>query len=146
MESNPSGQFGCIDDPDPQYGFCSVWTRTQTQSDGPEPLLTLRLPARLFNAWVDSLNLPWILQSGGLHSRSQQPLHSSFVERMSEHRLACFHLPFICGILIGFGAGNDLTALHEATCDIRGCPRWCICYHQCTVGIWWPSFCTVVIM
>jgi hypothetical protein len=41
MEPYPSGQFGFIDDPDRQFGNGSVWTRTQTRSDGPEPLLTL---------------------------------------------------------------------------------------------------------
>ena len=41
MEPYPSGQFGFIDDPDCQFGNDSVWTQTQTRSDGPEPLLTL---------------------------------------------------------------------------------------------------------
>jgi hypothetical protein len=41
MEPYPSGQFGFIDDPDRQFGNGSVWTRTRTRSDGPEPLLTL---------------------------------------------------------------------------------------------------------
>jgi len=41
MELYPSGQFGFIDDPDRQFGNGSVWTRTRTWSDGPEPLLTL---------------------------------------------------------------------------------------------------------
>jgi len=41
MEPYPSGQFGLIDDPDRQFGNGSVWTRTRTRSDGPEPLLTL---------------------------------------------------------------------------------------------------------
>ena len=41
MEPYPSRQFKFIDDPDRQFGNGSVWTRTRTQSDGPEPLLTL---------------------------------------------------------------------------------------------------------
>jgi len=41
MEPYPSGQFGFVDDPDRQFGNSSVWTRTRTRSDGPEPLLTL---------------------------------------------------------------------------------------------------------
>jgi hypothetical protein len=41
MEPYLSGQFGFIDDPDRQFGNGSVWTRTRTRSDGPEPLLTL---------------------------------------------------------------------------------------------------------
>jgi len=41
MEPYPSEQFGFIDDQDRQFGNGSVWTRTQTQSDGPEPFLTL---------------------------------------------------------------------------------------------------------
>jgi len=41
MEPYPSGQCGFIDDPDRQFGNGSVWTRTRTRSDGPEPLLTL---------------------------------------------------------------------------------------------------------
>jgi len=41
MEPYPSGQFGFIDDPERQFGNGSVWTRTRTRSDGPEPLLTL---------------------------------------------------------------------------------------------------------
>jgi hypothetical protein len=36
-----SGQFGSIDDPDPQFGNGLVWTQTQTRSDESEPLLTL---------------------------------------------------------------------------------------------------------
>ena len=43
MEPYPSGQFRFIDDPDRQFGNGSVWTRTRTRSDGPEPLLTLGL-------------------------------------------------------------------------------------------------------
>ena len=43
MEPYPSGQFRFIDDPDRQFGNGSVWTRTRTRSDGPEPLLTLVL-------------------------------------------------------------------------------------------------------
>jgi hypothetical protein len=42
MELYPSGQFGFIDDLDRQLGNGSVWTRTRTRSDGPEPFLTLR--------------------------------------------------------------------------------------------------------
>ena len=41
MELYPSGQFGFIDDLDCQLGNGSVWTRTWTRSDGPEPFLTL---------------------------------------------------------------------------------------------------------
>jgi len=41
MEPYPSRQLGFIDDPDRQFGNGSVWTWTRTQSDGPEPLLTL---------------------------------------------------------------------------------------------------------
>ena len=41
MEPYLSGQFGFIDEPDRQFGNGSVWTRTRTRSDGPEPLLTL---------------------------------------------------------------------------------------------------------
>jgi len=41
MELYLSGQFGFIDDPDRQFGNGSVLTRNRTQSDGPEPLLTL---------------------------------------------------------------------------------------------------------
>jgi hypothetical protein len=41
MELYPSGQFGFIDDSEGQFGNGSVWTRTQTRSDGPEPLQTL---------------------------------------------------------------------------------------------------------
>jgi len=41
MELYPSGQCGFIDDPDCRFGNGSVWTRTWTRSDAPEPLLTL---------------------------------------------------------------------------------------------------------
>jgi len=41
IEPYPSRQFGFIDDPDRQFGNGSVWTRTRTRSDSPEPLLTL---------------------------------------------------------------------------------------------------------
>ena len=52
MEPYPSGHFGVIDDPDRQLGNGSVWTRTRTRSDGPEPLLTLSLtiPALIYMA------------------------------------------------------------------------------------------------
>ena len=43
MEPYMSGQFVVIDDPDRHFGHSSVWTRTWTQCDGPEPLLTLQL-------------------------------------------------------------------------------------------------------
>jgi len=43
MEPYPSGQFEFIDDPDRQFGKGLVWTLTRTQSDGPEPSLTLLL-------------------------------------------------------------------------------------------------------
>jgi hypothetical protein len=43
-----SGQFGFIDHPDHQFGNGSVWTRTQTRSDDPEPFLTLVVS--LFNS------------------------------------------------------------------------------------------------
>jgi hypothetical protein len=41
MEPYPSGHFGFIDDQDHQFGNGSVWTRSRTRSNGPEPLLTL---------------------------------------------------------------------------------------------------------
>jgi hypothetical protein len=41
IEQFLSGQFGYIDDLDRHFGNCSVWTRTQTLTDCPEPLLTL---------------------------------------------------------------------------------------------------------
>jgi hypothetical protein len=41
MEPYRGGQFGFIDYPDRQFGNGSIWTRTRTRSDGPEPLLTL---------------------------------------------------------------------------------------------------------
>jgi len=40
IESYLNRQFGYIDDPDHHYSDVWVPTRTQTQSDGPEPLLT----------------------------------------------------------------------------------------------------------
>ena len=43
MSSEPylNWQFGCIDNPDRQFGDSSVATRTRAQSDGPEPLIIL---------------------------------------------------------------------------------------------------------
>jgi hypothetical protein len=41
LEPYRSGQFRFIDDPEGQFDNGSVWTRTRTRSDGPEPLLTL---------------------------------------------------------------------------------------------------------
>jgi hypothetical protein len=52
MEPYPSGQFGFVDDPDRQFGNCSVWTRTRTRSDGPEPLLTLALGEAVWSGLV----------------------------------------------------------------------------------------------
>jgi len=40
-EPYPSWRFGFIDNPGRQFGNSSVCTRTQTQSNSPEPLLTL---------------------------------------------------------------------------------------------------------
>jgi hypothetical protein len=44
IEPYPNWQFGCVDNPDRQFGTGSVLTRTRTRSDGPEPLLTLTIP------------------------------------------------------------------------------------------------------
>jgi len=46
MELYRSGLFGFIDDLDRQFGNGSVWFRTRTRSDGPEPLLTLSMEKR----------------------------------------------------------------------------------------------------
>jgi hypothetical protein len=54
MEPYPSRHFGFIDDPDRQFGNGSVWTRTQTRSDGPEPLLTLDIT----NRWGQQAEMP----------------------------------------------------------------------------------------
>jgi len=43
MDLYDRGQLAFIDDPESQLGNCSVWTRTWTRSDGPAPLLTLRM-------------------------------------------------------------------------------------------------------
>jgi len=42
-EQNPILQFGCMYDPDLQFGDISLVNLTSTRSDGPEPLLTLAL-------------------------------------------------------------------------------------------------------
>jgi hypothetical protein len=57
MEPYPSGKFGFIDDPDRQFGNGSVWTRTPTESDGPEPLLILPmwLPRGSVPNWGDDV-------------------------------------------------------------------------------------------
>jgi len=44
MEPYLSGQSGCIDDLDRQFGHGLVWTQTRTSSDGPELMLTLETP------------------------------------------------------------------------------------------------------
>jgi hypothetical protein len=44
IERYPSWRFGFIENPDRQFGNGSVWTRTWTVSDGPQPLLTLGNP------------------------------------------------------------------------------------------------------
>jgi hypothetical protein len=41
IETYPNRQFRFIDDPDCQFGNCSVLTRTRTGGDSPEPVLTL---------------------------------------------------------------------------------------------------------
>jgi hypothetical protein len=41
FQSYHGWQFGFIDNPDRQFGNGSVWTRTRTWSDSPEPLLIL---------------------------------------------------------------------------------------------------------
>ena len=47
IEPYPNRRFGCVDNPDRQFGNSSVLTRTRTRSDGPEPLLTLHTPNHL---------------------------------------------------------------------------------------------------
>jgi len=42
IEPDLNWRFGCIDNPDHQFGNCSVLSQTRTWSDGPELLLTLR--------------------------------------------------------------------------------------------------------
>jgi len=57
MEPDPSRQFGFIHDPERQFGNGSVWTRTRTRSDSPEPLLTLygtHYPSHL--RFIDTIN------------------------------------------------------------------------------------------
>jgi hypothetical protein len=52
-ELYPSRQFRIIDNPDRQFCNNLIWTCTRTQSEGPEPLLTLpkpRSPETLFQA------------------------------------------------------------------------------------------------
>ena len=43
IEPYPNRRFGCVDNPDRQFGNSSVLTWTRTRSDGPELLLTLVL-------------------------------------------------------------------------------------------------------
>jgi hypothetical protein len=59
MEPYPRGLFGFIDDPDRQFGNCSVWTRTRTRSDGAEPLLTL-------NVWMDTMRHVEVTHGAGV--------------------------------------------------------------------------------
>jgi len=73
MEPYPSGRFRCVDDPDPQFGNGSVWTRTQTRSDGPEPLLTLDL-----SLW-------------GLVSESNFAFCWYGVDRLGSHLVSSYH-------------------------------------------------------
>ena len=62
IEQYPSWQFRIIDNPDPRFGNGSVWTRTQTQSDGPELLLTLN-PTKVVGHICHPLNALSTLQS-----------------------------------------------------------------------------------
>jgi len=62
IEPYPNQRFGCVDNPDRQFGNVSVLTRTRTRSDGPELLLTLvwtsgtssSIPAHLSSSLVTS--------------------------------------------------------------------------------------------
>ena len=63
MEPYPSGQFGLIDDPDRQFGNGSVWTRTRTRSDGPEPLLTLMMAQALTSTTSDTFTFAGAMDS-----------------------------------------------------------------------------------
>jgi len=63
MEPYPSGQFGFIDDPDRQFGNGSVWTRTRTRSDRPEPWLTLGM-------WMRTI---WRIRAAMRHRQSHLP-------------------------------------------------------------------------
>ena len=84
MEPYPSRQFGFIDDPDRQFGNGSVWNRTWTRSDGPEPLLTLgKLPCQWM---VDTI----------AGQRPTTAIHSGFVWIL----IAAIHNAHIpCGIV-----------------------------------------------
>jgi len=64
IELYPSGWFWFIDDPDRQFGNGSVSAWTRTQSDGPEPLVTLAMCGFRFLLAADSrLNTGAELQS-----------------------------------------------------------------------------------
>jgi len=43
IEPYPSWRFRCIGSQDRKFGDSSVWTRTRTRSDSPEPLLPLTM-------------------------------------------------------------------------------------------------------
>jgi len=57
-ELYPSGQFGCIDDLDCQFGNGLVWTRTWTWSEHPERLLTL-LPGPDWASLEEAIERVW---------------------------------------------------------------------------------------
>jgi len=56
IELYPNWQFGCIDIPGSQFGNGSVSTRTPTQSDGPERLLTLVMNI-YYISWIAVYNI-----------------------------------------------------------------------------------------
>ena len=56
-EQYPNWQFGCIVNPDDQFGNGPVLTRTQTRRDSPEPLLTLDLVEVQRHRWTTTTPL-----------------------------------------------------------------------------------------
>jgi len=80
MEPYPSGQFGFIDDPDRKFANGSVWTRTRTQSDSPEPLLPL--------AKVDAKMSKMAGNVGQPIGRNWSHRHVPLQPRLSSHQLS----------------------------------------------------------
>ena len=86
MEPYPSGQFGFIDDPDRQFGNGSVWTRTRTQSDGPEPLLTLPQCYEVGSAALNDSRRTALEVSRRYPQRSQE-LQNSTILQVKSHSI-----------------------------------------------------------
>jgi hypothetical protein len=105
IEPYPNWQFGCVDNPDNQFGNSSVLARTRTRSDGPEPLLTLctrRCSLSNLHTWDGEMQLNTSMgettSTEQLSWLSRQSFNSS--QKMMPLHVCLHHVESVCRLLI----------------------------------------------